>query len=140
MASVKFNCTLCGKELEAELDTAGTTMQCPHCSGSVRVPSAGAGVTPPAGQPGPVPRTCGTAIWSFVLSLVAFFCLGPLAGIPAIICGHVAKGNIDRSQGMLTGRGLAIAGLIIGYVATAGWLLYIIFFGGLAFLGALSEM
>jgi hypothetical protein len=41
---------------------------------------------------------------------------GPLLfAIPAIICGHVAFGKINRSGGLLTGKGLAIAGFTAGY-------------------------
>jgi hypothetical protein len=42
--------------------------------------------------------------------------LGPLAAIPAIICGHVAKSKIKAAAGALGGDGLALAGLILGYV------------------------
>jgi hypothetical protein len=39
--------------------------------------------------------------------------------IPAVICGHLALGHIQRSGGSLGGRGLALAGLITGYVGIA---------------------
>jgi hypothetical protein len=42
-----------------------------------------------------------------------------LGGIVAVICGHVARGEIRRSSGGMTGDGLAIAGLIIGYLNLA---------------------
>ena len=58
---------------------------------------------------GPV-RTCGLAIASLVLSL-----LGPLCSIPAIICGHLALRKITKTPA-LSGRGLALAGTIVGYV------------------------
>jgi len=77
------------------------------------------------------------AIWSFVLSLLSFLCFGPLTGIPAIICGHISVSNINQSQGTLTGKGLAIAGLVIGYLSTFGWLIYIFVLGGIALLGGL---
>jgi hypothetical protein len=34
----------------------------------------------------------------------------------AVVFGHVALGQIERSQGRLGGRGLAIAGLVLGYI------------------------
>lgn len=43
---------------------------------------------------------------------------GPLTGIPAVITGHIALGKIKKSGGVLQGRGLAITGLILGYVLT----------------------
>jgi hypothetical protein len=39
----------------------------------------------------------------------------------------------------LQGRGLALAGLIIGYFAIVSWALYLIFFGGLAALQGILE-
>ena len=60
-------------------------------------------------QAGPV-RTSGLAIASLVLALA----LGPFGFIPAVICGHLALRKIEKDMS-LRGRGLAIAGLIIGY-------------------------
>jgi hypothetical protein len=42
--------------------------------------------------------------------------MGPLAGIPAIICGHVARNAIKNGGGRLTGARMAMTGLIFGYV------------------------
>ena len=80
------------------------------------------------------------AIWSFVLSLLGLmaFCCGPALGIAGVICGHLAVSKIGKRP-ELQGRGLAIAGLIIGYFAALSWLLYIIFFGGLAVLQGILE-
>jgi competence protein ComGC len=44
-------------------------------------------------------------------------CISPLFAIPAVICGHMAYSRIKRSSGALTGEGLALAGLITGYVS-----------------------
>ena len=41
--------------------------------------------------------------------------LGPLATIPAIVFGHVARHQIKRTGEQ--GAGLALAGLILGWVA-----------------------
>ena len=78
------------------------------------------------------------AIWSLVLSLLGLFCCGLLSGIPGIICGHLALSKINKKP-ELQGRGLAMAGLIIGYFAALFWLLYLIFFGGLAMLRGILE-
>jgi hypothetical protein len=65
----------------------------------------------PACQDKPVPvKTCGLAIASLVFSLV-----GPITCIPAVVCGHLALRKI-RSEPGLRGYGLALAGLIIGYI------------------------
>ena len=69
------------------------------------------------------PPTSGLAIASMVcgiLSLFFCFCGGMFLGIPAVICGHMAlKQTGSESPGMpprMGGRGMAIAGLIMGYI------------------------
>lgn len=59
------------------------------------------------------------AVWALVLSVLSFFliCFGPFVAMAAIVCGHLAAARIKTSAGLLTGRGLARAGLVIGYVA-----------------------
>jgi len=46
-------------------------------------------------------------------------CFYLLTAIPAVICGHVAWSRIKRSAGQLTGEGLALAGMITGYIGIA---------------------
>ena len=65
------------------------------------------------------------ATWSLVLGLLGLLCLGMLAGIPAIVCGHLALSNINRNP-ILQGRGSATAGLILGYLGTIFWILFAI--------------
>lgn len=55
-------------------------------------------------------QTSGLAIASLVFSL-----LGPIGSIPAVICGHIALRKI-RKEATVKGYGLALAGLIIGYI------------------------
>ena len=97
----------------------------------------------PPVQPGAVPmssvaKTEPLAIWSLVLSLVGLFCCGFVVGIGGVVCGHLALSKLQREP-QLQGRGLAIAGLIIGYLAIVFWLIYVVFFGGLSFLRELSH-
>jgi prepilin-type processing-associated H-X9-DG protein len=66
--------------------------------------------------PSAMPQTSQLAIWSLVLSLLGFFCLFCFGFIPGIITGHMALSRIKASGGTLTGEGLAVAGLIIGYI------------------------
>jgi hypothetical protein len=63
----------------------------------------------------PAPPTNGLAIASLVCG-VGTFVIG-LSFIPAIICGHIARGQIRRTGEQ--GGGLALAGLILGYVGGA---------------------
>jgi hypothetical protein len=64
-------------------------------------------------QPGP---TSGMAIASLVLGICTIaVCF--LTGIPAIVCGHIARGEIRRAGGRIAGDGLAVAGLVLGYLS-----------------------
>ena len=70
---------------------------------------------PPIGSVAP-PKTSALAIWSLVLGILSLFCFSIFAAIPGVICGHKALSRIKRSGGTLAGQGLAIAGLVTGYV------------------------
>ena len=61
------------------------------------------------------------------------FCCTPvvITGIGGVVCGHLALSKI-KTRPELQGHGLAMAGLIIGYFAIIGWLLWVVLFGGLA--------
>jgi len=76
--------------------------------------------TSPLASAPPV-RNSGLAVWSLVLGILGLLliCIGPLFAIPGVICGHMAYGRIRRSGGALTGQGLALAGLITGYLSIA---------------------
>jgi hypothetical protein len=72
------------------------------------------------------------------VGLLGFCCGGPVLGIAAVICGHLGLSKINANP-TLQGRGLAMAGLILGYLAVISWALYLIFFGGLTALSGLLE-
>jgi Domain of unknown function (DUF4190) len=69
---------------------------------------------PPTGVVTPVTGINGLAIASLACGL-AQFVFGPLATIPAIVFGHVARHQINRTGE--PGAGLALAGLILGWAA-----------------------
>ena len=77
--------------------------------------------TPPPMSGSSIPTRCGLATASLVLGILSLvLCIiGPLFGIPAVICGHKAMGLIKRSGGALDGHGLALGGLITGYISLA---------------------
>ena len=80
-------------------------------------------------------KTNAMAIISLISGLVSWFFLPFVAAIVAIVTGHMARGQIKNSYGSESGDGLAIAGLILGYLNIAmscvGILLFIVFFGGM---------
>ena len=71
----------------------------------------------------PVAKTNGLAIGSLACGL-AQFAFGPLAMIPAIVCGHMARSQIKRTGEQ--GAGLALAGLILGWTAVILGILFIV--------------
>lgn len=60
--------------------------------------------------------TSGLAITSLVCGIVGLVSCVVFIGIPAVICGHMAMHQIANSRDMVVGRGMALAGLICGYL------------------------
>ena len=75
-------------------------------------------------QPGPGPqKTNGMAVASLVLGLLWVCSVG---SILAVIFGYMALKQIDRSEGREGGRGLAITGIVLGWIGVALLVLYLI--------------
>lgn len=70
----------------------------------------------------PKPQT--NAILALVLSCVGFVTCG-VTSIVGVVFGHIAMGKIKRGEE--DGHGLAVAGLVVGYLVIAGWLAYAAF-------------
>jgi hypothetical protein len=95
-------CNHCGRPLTAE---AAATMQ-----------ASTAASAPPAYN-GPK-KNSGKAIASVALGVFALpLNLLLLPGICAVVLGHFALSQIKRSAGRLKGEGMAIAGLVMGYLS-----------------------
>jgi hypothetical protein len=130
------------------VSAGGPTGTLPPQPASPPAPSVPA-VTPSAagGPVAPIPPPAlpneQLAVWSLVLSLLAVcgWCCTPvgITAIGGVVCGHLALSRI-KAEPRLQGHGLAVAGLIIGYCAIAGWLLKILFFGGLAATQILKDL
>ena len=67
-------------------------------------------------MPGVPAPTSGKAIASLICGL--FFFLLP-ASIAAVVLGHLSLSEIKKSAGRIQGQGLAIAGLVLGYMGLA---------------------
>ena len=78
----------------------------------------------------------GYAIASFVLGIVGIFVFPLVGSILALIFGYIARNEIDGSAGTQTGRGLAVAGIVLGWVGVA--LAVVLFVVVVLFLVALS--
>jgi hypothetical protein len=102
-------------ELEARLDAAYAARWCHQLEPltlDVTPPPAAAPAVRPAFVR-PERSTNGLAIASLVSALLWAWWLGSVA---AVIMGHVALRQINRSGGRQGGRGVALAGLAIGYL------------------------
>ncbi len=108
------------------------------------MPVPGPPPAPPAPYPiAPARPTSSTAIVSLVAGLLSWILLPWIGSIVAIIAGHMARSEIRRSDGALDGDGMALAGMVLGYVQIGLTLVALIglflFFGGIAALVALSQ-
>lgn len=87
-------------------------------------------IPPPTGpyQPAPPympPRqtVAGFAVASMVLGILWIYWIG---SILAVIFGHIALSQIKRANGWKTGRGMAIAGVVLGWIGVVTLPLFII--------------
>ena len=78
---------------------------------------------PPRGGP-----TNGFAIASLVLGIVGLTGFPIIPSVLALIFGYKGKAEIDRSNGYQHGRGMAVAGLVLGWVGIALLLLFVALF------------
>ena len=74
----------------------------------------------------PLARTNGLAVASLACGL-AQFVFGPIATIPAIVFGHMARCQIKRTGEQ--GAGLALAGLILGWATVILAILLLVIIG-----------
>jgi type IV pilus assembly protein PilA len=99
-------CSKCGSPLSSAA-SAGSM------PGPVAVPGSSSATPPPfVGNP----PTSGKAIASLVCGIFTFFIP---ASIAAIILGHMAHSEIRKSAGRVGGQGIAITGLVLGYLGIA---------------------
>jgi type II secretory pathway pseudopilin PulG len=97
-------------------DNSQFCRSCGHEMGTALPAPDPAAQTAVAEYPPPPPRTSGKAIASLIFG---FFSLLLPAAIVAIILGHISHSEIRKSNGRITGNGLAIGGLVLGYLGVA---------------------
>jgi len=71
----------------------------------------------PYGVAGPPNSTA--AVVSLVFGILAWFLLPVIGPIVAVVAGHMARAEIRRSNGQVGGGGMAMAGLVLGYLQLA---------------------
>ncbi len=104
-------------------------------------------LAPFGGPPGgfaPPPNMTGSGSLSTpplaIVSLVAgiFFCI-PFSALIAVICGFLARSAIAKEPDRYTGGGLALAGIILGFVQMLGVALYVLLVFVLGIAGAAAH-
>jgi hypothetical protein len=90
------------------------------------------------------PRTSGTAIASLIFGILSWIMLPFIGALLAVVLGHSARSEIRRAPpGMIEGDGMALGGLILGWVHLAVFIVVVMlifmFLGGLAFLAHLGH-
>lgn len=76
------------------------------------------------GQPAP-PQESGMAIASLICGILGLVACYIFTGIPAVILGHMAMGKAKRGEA--GGRGMALAGVILGWISVGLTVLVIAF-------------
>jgi len=72
--------------------------------------------------------TSGLAIASLICGVVGLMSCMFIPGIAAVICGHMAMRRTHPVTGNQEGRGMAIAGIVTGYLCVAGLVFIILYF------------
>jgi hypothetical protein len=99
-------CPECGREFGDDLTV------CPDDGAKLEMLA----VHPPAA----VRRSTLLATTSLILGILSIvLCLGPVLGIPAVIWGHIALRRAKNKPAQFGGGGLAIGGLVTGYLGIA---------------------
>jgi hypothetical protein len=81
--------------------------------------------------------TSSLAVVSLVSGILAWCALPLVGAIVAIVCGHLARGEIRRSpiDRPVEGDGLAVAGLVLGYAQLVMVILALLVFVALLIFG-----
>lgn len=85
--------------------------------GMMPQPQPGQPMNPAMMQPGLNGLALGSMITGLLSLLMMVMCVGGLFGIPAVILGHMGRSQIRRNPVPQSGDGLAITGLITGYLS-----------------------
>jgi hypothetical protein len=86
-----------------------------------------------------VRTTSTSAVVSLVFGILSWTLLPFVGAIVAVVAGHMARAEIRRAPDAFDGDGMAVAGLVLGWLhlalAVLGLMAVLLFFGGLAVLG-----
>ena len=74
--------------------------------------------------------TSGAAIAALVLGICGLCVLPVIGPMIALVLGYSARAEVDRSRGRIGGRGLAVAGIVLGWIGlaiAAFWIYFVLF-------------
>ncbi|HWQ14936.1 MAG TPA: DUF4190 domain-containing protein [Roseiflexaceae bacterium] len=121
-------CPNCGTRAPEPSSAGVPTTLASQPQGRPLDPAPPLAMPPPEGQAGPYapyppqgyyappqPANSTAAIVSLVFGILAWTVLPFIGALVAVIAGHMARNEIRRSGGQLSGDGLAVAGMIMGY-------------------------
>jgi hypothetical protein len=126
-----------GKGVEMPVE-AGSEYEAP-----APAPVPAAAPPPPAvdyASRAPTPATSGLAIASLVLGIGGLTLLPLIGSIAAIILGYMARSDIRKRPGEVTGDGLAMAGLVMGWIAVGLSILGLLAGAGLLVCGVCGSL
>jgi hypothetical protein len=75
----------------------------------------------------PAPSTPGSATAALILGICAIFVCNIICAPLALVYGYKARNEIDASGGRLGGRGMATAGIVLGWIGIVLAVLTIIY-------------
>jgi MFS family permease len=128
--------------------------QNPQQYGAIPQPTPGGGfpqnMPPPPEQPYGYPgvpgygyaqphrETNNYALMSLIFSVAGVLC--GVSAIAGVVMGHIARRQIKREPGRYDGAGMALAGLIVGWIITGLLILYLLFIVTMLILGATGSL
>jgi hypothetical protein len=106
-------CSTCGQEIQDE------AIRCRHCKNWL-VATSPAGNSYVAAAPVSYSTTSGLAIASMVLGILWIYWIGSLVGL---VLGYLALREIRQDPQRIGGKGMAIAGIVLGWIGALTLLL-----------------
>jgi hypothetical protein len=147
---IRFVCE-CGKQLQAREENAGKQVRCPACQRLLTVPDLPPTAIQREEEVEPAavetrvrkdrsaireetewepedrrrrreePKGSGKAIATLVLGILSLCGCACLTGVPSIVLGILSLRDISRAAGVMTGKVMAIIGMVLGGLGTLCW-------------------